>query len=131
VVQLLIHEIDSTVLPDEVQAAIRDGSIQLEHLLGLGQQANLNVVVSASHAYTRARTTIIGTYTEKSIQYGKFERGASLKVARKPSQREDLSETQKGADSNDDTVRSSAEEASDGAENAEPMLGPGSAPPSQ
>lgn len=75
-IRLRLHEIDFDqlgLLPGEVRAAIRDGSITLESLFTLGEEAALHVIVSASHGYTHARTTELKRYRASAIRCGKFE----------------------------------------------------------
>lgn len=59
-------------LPEEVRHAIERGTITLERLFELGSGAHLDLTVSATHAYSRARMTAQTRYGASSIALGRF-----------------------------------------------------------
>jgi hypothetical protein len=76
VLRLRLYEISNTqarLLPEPLQAAVRDGTVELESLLALGSSAHLNVVVTAAHAYTFGRTVAVQRFTTESIRLGPFD----------------------------------------------------------
>lgn len=74
--RLRLHDIsdDQTrLIPEEVRIAIKEGTIELETLLGLGSRAQLRVVVTASHSYTFGRTFALQRFGTNAIKPGPFD----------------------------------------------------------
>jgi hypothetical protein len=75
VLRLNAHAIDKKyagLLPAPLLEAWKERRLGLDDLFGLGAQARLEVVISASHSYTQARSTVVATYRPENIQDGGF-----------------------------------------------------------
>jgi hypothetical protein len=86
-VRLRLYDLDwhaRELLPVEMRRSVRSREITLEELFTLGSEVRLQVVLSASHSYTHARSTAIGTYRASDIRCGLFDKHG-LDVVEDPS----------------------------------------------
>lgn len=78
VLRLNAHAIDEkfgVLLPPPLLDAWKDRRLALDDLFELGSGARLEVVISASHSYTGARSTVVATYRPEDVKDGGFARG--------------------------------------------------------
>lgn len=78
VLRLNAHAIDqryAALLPATLSDAWKQGRLGLDDLFELGSSARLEVVISGSHSYTQARSTVVATYRPENVKDGGFARG--------------------------------------------------------
>lgn len=78
VLRLNAHGIDkkyAVLLPTALSDAWKENRLSLDDLFNLGSGARLEVVISASHSYTQARSTVVATYRPEHVRDGGFTSG--------------------------------------------------------
>ncbi len=67
-------------LSQELRARLARNQVPLEELLSLGDEAFVRIGIAATHGLSGARRVYSLKYGLDEIEYGKFERGSSVRI---------------------------------------------------